>query len=39
VCGVPPNNEDWIGEAQGRKTEKSDNDEEYFSQTKRVNAN
>jgi hypothetical protein len=39
VRGVTPNHEDWIGEAKGRKAEKSDNDEEDFPQTKRVNAN
>jgi hypothetical protein len=39
VRGVTPNHEDRIGETKGRKAEKSDNDEEDFSQTKRVNAN
>jgi hypothetical protein len=39
VRGVTPNHEDWVGEAKGRKAEKSDKDEEDFSQTKRANAN
>jgi hypothetical protein len=39
VRGVTANHEDGIGEAKGGKAEKSDNDEEDFSQTKRVNAN
>jgi hypothetical protein len=39
VRSVTANHEDWIGEAKGRKAEKSDNDEEDFPQTKRMNAN
>ena len=39
VRGVTPNHEDWVGEAKGRKAEKSDTDEEDFPETKGANAN
>jgi hypothetical protein len=39
VRGVTLHHEDWVGEAKGRKAKKSNNDEEDFPQTKRVNAN